>query len=136
MLQSKPGPIDPKNGGLDVTRKSTAEKKGVLEDIKFYSKEFIFAIKLGLLITSSFYPIFYSITLILTTSDINNKNEVYLSKLFMFIGTFCNIIFLIVNTFYPLLRFRRRPFIIGLLMLLASWLLLLASFITGVVLEP
>lgn len=106
--------------------------QGGCQEIKLYSKEFYFGIKLGFFMTISFYPIFYSIPLILTTSDISNPNEVSLSKMFMFIGTLGNTGLLIANRVYPFLKKRKISFLGGWLILVLSWGFILISYITKV----
>lgn len=104
------------------------KKRSILEEIKFYNKEIILAISVGIAFSLSFYPLFYGMTLILTTKNIDDDDEVRITKIFGLAGTFINFGFTMVLTIFPIiLRRRKLAFMLGGFLTMLAWGCILIS---------
>jgi len=100
--------------------------------IKFYSKEFIFAILIGTILASSLFAVFLPFSLLWITKDINNTDEVRVAKYFTLSYAIVEFIAKVLCTALDLHKYRKPYFMFGLFIQIIGWSMISCAYFLDV----
>ena len=97
-----------------------------------YSKELRVSIIMGLLITMPFYRVLYGYNLIIMTSDIDDEDELRISRMFALFSISTQIVTQAITSFIEVNKSRKRRIILGFLLTAVVWVCVLITYSTDV----
>ena len=112
-------------------KESGKPKLSILAEFRLYSKELQLVILLGVLVTLPFYRILYSYSTLLMTKDINDLEELKISKIISLISILGQLILTGVMSVYEFNKSRKRRIIFAFAMIFINWACIPISHITG-----
>ena len=109
-----------------------SKKKEKINYFSIYSKELIFAIVMGLIMSSTFFSVFNSTGIMFITKDINDDDETALSKKFLISYAGADLVFKFLVSGLGFFRYRKMFFCASILVVIAGWVGIMASYIVEV----
>ena len=108
------------------------KKLSACAEFMLYSKELKVSIIMGFLITMPFYRVLYAYNLIIMTSDIDDEDELRISRIFALFCIFSQIATQAITSFVEVNKSRKRRIVAGFLLTAVTWVCVLISFCTEV----
>ena len=104
----------------------------LFQEFKYYSQELKLSVILGTLLPMTFFRILYSYSLIIITKDFDDEDEIRISKIFVIIGSFLQVIFQILTSLVEINKSRKHRIIAGFLISIGVWVAVLFTYATDV----
>lgn len=95
--------------------------KGLIEVIKNFNKEAVFAFVIGFIVIFTMSPGFLTTSIVFITRDINDADDISRAKIFQFIYASVEFVLKILVTYFQLFTWRKPFFMTGIFMFFLGW---------------